>query len=68
MDVALYTVEGFTLIVSALFKMLMVGANIQFYATRMEQYGTSIPITSYTFIIDFFLLIILPFPMIFYVY
>jgi hypothetical protein len=46
----------------------MVGANIQFYATRLEQYGTSMAANSYAEYLDFVTIILLPFPMIFYLY
>ena len=67
-DVAFYTVQGFMVIVNAAMKMLMVGANIQFYATRMELYGTAIPIGATSFFIDFVMLILLPFPLLLYAY
>ena len=47
-DVLFYTAEGFCLILSAIMKLIMVGANIQFYATRLEQYGKTLPLGSAT--------------------
>jgi len=67
-DVAFYTAEGFTLCVAAVMKIVMVAANIQFYATRMEQYGLTLQPGVPTQIIDLVRLCLLPFPSLAYVY
>ena len=67
-DVLFYTAEGFCLILSAIMKLIMVGANIQFYATRLEQYGKTLPLGSVSQIIDIVMLFILPIPMLVYIY
>ena len=51
-----------------LLKLLMVGANIQFYATRLEQYGTAMSANSYSEYLDMVAMILIPFPMLLYIY
>ena len=46
----------------------MVGANIQFYATRLSEYGVSLPESDTSYYLDIIMVIIVPFMFLPYFY
>ena len=63
-----YTVAPIGRVVYGFFKCLMLAANIQFYGTRIAEYGVSIPRTDQSFYLDLAMLVITPFFFIPYIY
>jgi len=55
-------------IVYGFFKCLMVGANIQFYSTRLSEYGVSLEKNDASMGIDIAFLVIVPFMFLPYIY
>ena len=63
-----YTIVPIVRIVDGVFKCVMIGAIIQFYATRMATYGVSLPDTDSSKYLDISMLVIVPFLLLPYIY
>ena len=63
-----YTVAAVSRVFYGFFKCLMLGANIQFYATRLSEYGVSIAKTDESFYLDIAMIAVTPFMFIPYLY